>query len=109
MATENEQVTSEMIQVRTVGVPQSERVGKTVPDVAEVLVDQWGHHGHFTKGMVATQKDAEKVGYDWGHAVKHATVRLLTEAEVRALPLDDVDEEPAITAEPVAEPEPKKK
>lgn len=57
---------------------------RTVPDLAQVMVDQWGHRGEFTRGQVIDLGQLDSAHYDREHAVRVGAVRMLTEAEARA-------------------------
>jgi hypothetical protein len=83
---QNEQVASENIQVRTVGTPQAPSAIRTVPDLAQVQVDLWGHKGEFVRGTIVSRAEADEAKFDWDHAVRMGAIRLLTEAEKRSLP-----------------------
>lgn len=59
---------------------------RTVDNEAQVMVDQWGHKGEYVRGDFVKRSDAEGHGFDFDHAVRMGTLRLLTEAEMRSRP-----------------------
>lgn len=60
---------------------------KTVDNMAQVMVDQWGHRGEFVRGMIINRDDLDPTHYDWDHATQQSgALRLLTEAEARSQP-----------------------
>lgn len=56
---------------------------RTVDNVAQVMVDQWGHRGEFFKNQIVHRGDLDAAAYDWEHAVRVGALRPLTQAEAR--------------------------
>jgi hypothetical protein len=57
----------------------------TVPEgnLAQVMVDTWGHRGEYVRGDIIRLSDLDPAHYDAEHAVRMGTLRLLSEAEAR--------------------------
>lgn len=67
-------------EISPVGAPSAVRTQK---DLAQVMVDQWGHRGEFIRGMIIRLADLNPAHYDLEHALSLGVIRLLSEAEAR--------------------------
>jgi hypothetical protein len=84
----------EPIPVYSVPAPQAAQVQRqSAPstlraegDLAQVMVDQWGHKGEFLHGQIVKLSELNPEHYDAKHALRVGALRLLTEAEARSLP-----------------------
>jgi hypothetical protein len=58
-------------------------------ELLQVMVDQWGHRGEYTRGMIVRRSSINAAHYDVDSALMRGVVRRLTEAEARpeSLPL----------------------
>lgn len=56
---------------------------RSSPDLVQVMVDQWGHRGEFTRGMILNIGDINPAHYDVEHAINVGALRRLSEAEAR--------------------------
>lgn len=52
-------------------------------DLAQIMVDQWGHKGEFVRGDIIKLSELNPDHYDAKHALNTGVLRMLTEAEAR--------------------------
>jgi hypothetical protein len=78
--TQQQQAPGTSLEISPAGAPSAVR---TVDDVAQVMVDQWGHRGEFYKNQIVHRGDLDAAAYDWEHAVRVGAIRPLTHAEAR--------------------------
>lgn len=76
----NQQSDARAMEISPQGAPSAVR---TQDDLAQVMVDQWGHRGEFVKNQIVRLSELNPDHYDRVHAVRSSTLRLLTEAEAR--------------------------